>query len=223
MVESVPTLLQVRTGHARRLNGHVTAYAKEPRDGPVAVHELGLEGDEVGNPRVHGGPDKAVYAYAAVNYPLWVVDHPEHAARLDPGAFGENLLVSALDETNVCIGDRWRTGTALLSPCQPRQPCATLARWFDDPGMVTAMVRNGRSGWYLRVLEPGTLGAGAALVLEDRPAPAWTIARVLGVSHAPQPEIEALEALAEVPGLAAGWAAWAARTARSRQPLAKPL
>lgn len=222
-MDMAPLLLEVRTGAARRIGGHVTAYAKAPRQGAVEVHELGLAGDEVGNPRVHGGPDKAVYAYGAGNYPLWVADHPEQAERLVPGAFGENLLVAGLDETSVCIGDCWRIGTALLSPCQPRQPCATLGRWFDDRHMVKAMVLNGRSGWYLRVLEPGTLEAGNRAVLEDRPAPDWSIARVLDVSYASRPDAEALDALARLPGLAAGWARWAARTARSPNPSPKPL
>ncbi|MFN7173391.1 MAG: MOSC domain-containing protein [Thermaurantiacus tibetensis] len=213
-------LVEVRTGRVETRNGHRTAYAKAPRDGPIAVTSFGLDGDEVGNRRVHGGPDKAVYVYAAANYPRWRADHPHHAARLVPGAFGENLLVDGLDEAEAHVGDRWRAGTALLEICQPRQPCSTLARWFGDPAMVEAMVRNGRSGWYCRVVEEGVLAAGDSLMLEHRPQGAWSIAAVLKASYAPAGADE-LRALAGAPGLAASWAAWAGRAARAPAP--KPL
>lgn len=117
MIDHLPRLLDVRTGHARLIDGYRTAYAKQSRTGPVAVHPLGLEGDEVANTRVHGGPEKAIYAYSAENYALWAADHPRHAERLVPGGFGENLLIAGLDESSVCIGDRWRVGSALLEPC----------------------------------------------------------------------------------------------------------
>jgi MOSC domain-containing protein YiiM len=218
-----PTLLQVRTGHARRVEGHLTAYGKQPREGPVLAHALGLHGDEVANTRVHGGPEKAVYAYSAGNYPLWIADHPQHAARLVPGGFGENLLVDGLDESTTHVGDRWRIGAALVEVCQPRQPCSTLARWFDDPKMVKAMVHNGRSGWYLRVLEPGELQAGDSLILEHRPPGAWPIARVLQASYRSPPDKPELAALAQAPGLASSWATWAARTALADRPAAKSI
>jgi MOSC domain-containing protein YiiM len=219
----VPTLLQLRTGRRASLAGHVSAYAKHPRTGPVQARALGLEGDEVGNPRVHGGPEKAIYGYAAANYPLWAAEHPAHAAALVPGAFGENLLVEGLDESSTCIGDAWRIGTALLQVCQPRQPCSTLARWFDDPQMVKAMVANGRSGWYLRVLEPGAMAAGDPLTLEARPNPDWAIARVLRLSYAKHPDRSQLAALGQLAGLASGWAGWATQTSALATPRAKPI
>jgi MOSC domain-containing protein YiiM len=177
----------------------------------------------VGNPRVHGGPEKAIYAYGAGVYAGWIADHPEHAARLVPGAFGENLLIDGLDEGNVCIGDRWRIGSALVEVCQPRQPCATLARWFGDPRMVKAMVKNGRSGWYLRVREEGLMAAGDALTLEHRPDGAWTLARVLEASYRSPPDQAELGALARAEGLASSWAAWAASMAEADKPRAKPI
>jgi MOSC domain-containing protein YiiM len=218
-----PRLLQLRIGRAVRHDGRVTAYAKAPQDGPVVARTLGLEGDEVGNKRVHGGPEKAVYAYGAAAYAGWIADHPRHAERLLPGAFGENLLIEGLDEATTCIGDRWRIGRALVEVCQPRQPCSTMARWFGDPLMVKAMVKNGRSGWYLRVLEDGAMSAGDGMVLEHRPAGAWTVAEVLAASYRSPPDRAELAALARVPGLAASWAAWAAGAAVSDKPRAKPL
>jgi MOSC domain-containing protein YiiM len=219
----MPRLLQLRTGHARPVGGHLTAYGKLPREGTVRAHALGLEGDEVANTRVHGGPEKAVYAYSAENYPRWVADLPHHAGRLVPGGFGENLLIEGLDETTARVGDRWRIGTALVEICQPRQPCATLARWFDDPRMVKAMVQNGRSGWYLRVVEDGAMAAGDTLHLEHSPAGAWSIARVLEASYRNPPDAAELGALARAPGLASSWATWAARTSQAGKPSPKPL
>lgn len=220
---SQPRLLQLRTGRVTALDGHRTAYGKVPRDGPVRAHALGLEGDEVGNPRVHGGPEKAIYAYGAGAYAGWIADHPQHAATLVPGAFGENLLIEGLDESSVAIGDRWRIGTTLVEVCQPRQPCSTLARWFGDPRMVKAMVKNGRSGWYLRVLEEGEMAAGDLLGLEHRPADAWTIAQVLDASYRSPPDKAELARLARAEGLAGSWAAWAAGMAEADRPRAKPL
>lgn len=218
-----PTLLQLRTGHARRIDGQLTAYAKEPQAGRLRAGSLGLEGDEVANTRVHGGPEKAIYAYAASNYPLWVAEHPAHAEKLAPGAFGENLLIQGLDEQTAFIGDRWRIGSALLEICQPRQPCNTLARWFGDPQMVKAMVRNGRSGWYCRAVEDGAMAAGDRLTLEHHAAGSWTIAAVLEASYRSPPDRAELADLARAPGLATSWATWAARTAQSDRPAAKPL
>jgi MOSC domain-containing protein YiiM len=205
------------------VDGQRSAYGKSPRDGAVQAWTLGLEGDEVGNRRVHGGPEKAIYAYGAGVYAGWIADHPQHADKLVPGAFGENLLIEGLDEGTVCIGDRWRIGTALVEVCQPRQPCSTLARWFGDPQMVKAMVRNGRSGWYVRVREEGLMAAGDALVLEHRPEGAWTIARVLEASYRSPPDKAEMAALAQAEGLASSWAAWAAGMAEAERPRAKPL
>jgi MOSC domain-containing protein YiiM len=218
-----PRLLELRTGRVALRDGHRTAYAKAPRNGPVSARVLGLDGDEVGNPRVHGGLEKAIYAYGAGAYASWIADHPQHADRLVPGAFGENLLIAGLDEGSTCIGDRWRIGTALVEVCQPRQPCSTLARWFDDPRMTKAMVRNGLSGWYLRVLQEGEMTAGDALLLEHRPQGAWSITRALEASYRSPPDRAELGDLAKADGLASTWAAWAAGMAEADKPRAKPL
>jgi MOSC domain-containing protein YiiM len=215
--DAMASLIDVRTGHATRRGKYVTAYAKASQAGAVAAHALGLAGDEVANHRVHGGPEKAVYCYAAASYPLWRTDMPGHAALLVPGGFGENLLWGGATEATVCIGDRWRIGSVLLEIAQPRQPCATMARWFDDARMVAAMADNGRSGWYCRVAEPGVLRAGDAITLEDRLADAWPVARLLAVSYAADPDAAALRDGAAHPRLAKSWATWMARMAKAAE------
>lgn len=218
-----PRLLEIRTGQPGLVSGMVTAYAKQPRTGPVTADVLGFDGDAVANTRAHGGPEKAIYAYSLEQYAAWAESHPQHIERLVPGAFGENLLFSGLDEKNVQTGDRWRIGTALVEVCQPRQPCNTLGLWFNDPTMVRAMVRNGRCGWYLRVLQKGQMQAGDIPVLEHRPRFGWTIARVAEASYRRPPDRAELIELAQLPGLASGWAEWAGTSALSATPVPKPL
>ena len=101
--------------------------------GPVRVTALGLEGDEQADHSVHGGLEKAVYAYSVANYTAWRLDYPQHAAVLVLGAFGENLCIDGLlRETQVCVGDVHRIGSSRLQVSQPLQPCFKLALRFAD-------------------------------------------------------------------------------------------
>ncbi len=202
-------LLEVRTGRIAEMSGVRTAYGKAPRTGRVRANATNLDGDEQADRKHHGGPDKAVYAYAASAYPLWRAERPHHQAKLVHGGFGENLVIAGLDETIVQVGDRWRIGTALIEPCQPRQPCHVLARWFNDPAMVRALIDTRRTGWYCRVVEEGELAAGDACTLEARVEGNWTIARLAGVIHAKRPDRGDLALMVAMKGLAAQWQEWA--------------
>ena len=179
-----------------------SAIWKSPVAGPVHAGPLGLAGDAVADTGFHGGPDQAVLMYAAAHYALW---RSALGPEVGPGSFGENLTVDGLDEDTVCIGDVLEIGAVRLEVSQPRQPCATLARRHQVPDLVTIVRRNGRSGWYLRVLLEGRLEAGQDIRLLDRPNPAWTIRRAararLGRHRNPA---EAAE-LARCPGLSEGW------------------
>ena len=139
-------------------------------DGPVAVGPLGLAGDEQAELSVHGGPDKAVYGYPAAHYAAWRDDYPEHAGLFVAGGVGENLTIAGWTEADLCVGDVHRMGSATLQVCQPRQPCFKFALRFGDNRLPKAMVRNGRAGWYYRVLEPGMLDGGDAVTLHRPPA-----------------------------------------------------
>jgi MOSC domain-containing protein YiiM len=155
-----------------------SAFVKRPISGATHVGPLGLAGDEQADLRVHGGATKAVYGYAYSNYALWLSAFPEHAALLVPGGLGENLTLDGCDEQSVHVGDVVRIGNAVLQVTEPRQPCFKFALRFENVAMVHAMVENGKCGWYYRVLEPGALSAGDAVVLLERPNPTWTIDRV---------------------------------------------
>jgi len=142
------------------------------------VQRLGLVGDQQADLRVHGGPDKAVYAYPIEHYANWLAERRSPEALLVPGGFGENLTTRGVDEHGVCIGDILRIGSVTAQVTQPRQPCFKLGLRFEDPQMLRAMTHSGRTGWYLRVLEPGLVEAGASITTIDRLNPSWPIVRV---------------------------------------------
>ncbi|GHC98780.1 molybdenum cofactor sulfurase [Pseudorhodoferax aquiterrae] len=159
--------------------GSRSAIAKSPLTGPVDVHALGLAGDEQGDLRVHGGPDKAVHCYAWRHYAHWRGALPATPLLQAPGAFGENLSLDGLDEHGACIGDRWQIGSALFTVSQGRQPCWKLNDRFEVPDMARRVQDSGRAGWYLRVVQPGQLQAGDNVLLLARPHADWSIARLL--------------------------------------------
>jgi MOSC domain-containing protein YiiM len=142
------------------------------------VQRLGLVGDQQADLRVHGGPDKAIYCYPIEHYAKWLAERPSAEALLVPGGFGENLTTLGFDEDSVCIGDILRIGSLTAQVTQPRKPCFKLGLRFEDSRMLRAMIRSGRSGWYLRVLEPGLAEAGASITTIERLNPSWPVARL---------------------------------------------
>lgn len=200
-------ILQLRVGRTAPLGkaGARSAIDKQPVDGPLAINPLGLDGDEQADTKHHGGPHKAVHAYALSHMPAWAQELPEHATRFRPGAFGENLVLNGATETDVCLGDRWRVGTALLEVSQGRQPCWKLNLRFDVPDMARRVQDSGRSGWYFRVIEPGTVTAGDRGTLIARPNPDWSLARVSHLLYHDRMNRAALAELAAIPGLPDNW------------------
>lgn len=151
----------------------VTAIDKQPLDGPVDVKKLGVYGDVQASRQHHGGPDKAVYAYADEDG-----DHFESLLGRDiaPGLFGENLRTRGLDVTGAVIGERWRIGEGLvLEVTMPRTPCATFARRMGEQKWVKRFTEECRPGAYLRVVTAGPVAAGDPVVVTDRPEHGVTI------------------------------------------------
>jgi MOSC domain-containing protein YiiM len=145
---------------------------KKPVAGRVAVGRLGLDGDVQVNRRYHGGEGQAVYAYAQEDADWWAA---ELGRDLPPGRFGENLRTARLDLTGALLGERWRVGTALLEVADARIPCANFARFWGVPKLVERFTAHGASGAYLRVLEPGEIGAGDPVDVVHRPDHGVTI------------------------------------------------
>lgn len=179
--------------------GSRSAIAKSPVAGAVAVTALGLDGDEQGDLRVHGGVDKAVHHYPQEHYPLWQSELGALPVLSTPGAFGENLASSGMTEQHLCLGDQVRVGSVLLEVSQSRQPCWKLNDRFGVPDMARRVQQTGRTGWYYRVLEAGTLQAGDAFTLIERPWPQWPLARVIAVLYHQPFDAAVLRDLAAVP------------------------
>jgi MOSC domain-containing protein YiiM len=138
-----------------------TGIFKEPVEGPVMMRRLNLDGDRQADLTVHGGPAKAVYAYPSEHYPLWEIELPGTA--LPWGMFGENLTTEGMIEDEIHIGDKYKIGEALVAVTQPRTPCYKLALKFQRDDILQRMLTNGRSGFYLAVVQQGVVQSGDAI------------------------------------------------------------
>lgn len=174
----MPSLLAVNRVHGLlpTPNGGETAIDKRPVAGPVGVGPLGLEGDRQMDTRHHGGPDKALYAYAAEDARSWSAELGREVA---PGLFGENLTTQGLDVTHALIGEQWRIGegegAVVVEVTMPRIPCATFQRRMEEERWVRRFTLHGAPGAYLRVVRPGVLTAGMPVAVVRRPAHGATV------------------------------------------------
>lgn len=161
---------------AQRGRAMMSAIVKAPVEGRVRVEGVNLAGDDQADRRVHGGPDKAVYAYASEDTAWW--SEMLEVPLLPPGMFGENLTTEGVDVSGALIGERWRVGTVELEVCQPRLPCSKLGLRFGNLRMVQAFAKASRPGAYLRIVTEGDLGVGDAVEVVHRPAHGITVALV---------------------------------------------
>ncbi len=194
------------TGTARPFNGaELSAIMKRPREGLLQILEEGFARDEQADRRVHGGPEKAVHLYPLDHHAFWAEwldDGAAIALLSEPGAFGSNLAVSGISESDVHIGDRFRLGTALLEINQPRQPCWKVDHRFGVKGMTATIVSSARSGWYFRVIEIGECEAGDTLERVELGDQSWSVKRVFKALVAGNGTRDELEELAELAPLA---------------------
>ncbi len=158
----VGRLLSIQVGRVVDYGGWRSGFGKHPVDGPVWVDRRGLPGDQQADLENHGGPEKAVLVYAAAHYPHW---EEELGRALLFGAFGENFTVDGLTEADVAPGQVCRIGEAVFQVTRFRRPCWKIARYWGIPTLTKQVYRTGRTGWYLRVLQPGWVRAGDAVVL----------------------------------------------------------
>jgi len=166
-----PSIVAVNVGLIREVvwRGSIvrTGIWKEPvGTRAVALRGVNLDGDDQADRRVHGGVDKAVYAYAEEDYRYWA---DEEGVRTQPGLFGENLTVRGIELRNAVVGERWRIGSTLLEVAQPRLPCYKLGIRMDDARFPKRFLAAARQGAYLRIIEEGELRAGDIIGVVHRP------------------------------------------------------
>ena len=154
----------------------LTSIFKEPIAGRVMLRTLNLDGDRQADLSVHGGPDKAVYAYPSEHYPFWKHELPE--MELPWGMFGENLTTTGLLETEIHVGDRFHIGSAEVKVTQPRLPCYKLGIRFQRSDIIKRFLVSERTGFYLSVLKEGEVGAGDELELIEKNGSGVTVVDV---------------------------------------------
>jgi len=176
---------------------------KSPVDGRVTVRTLNLDGDRQADLAVHGGVDKAVYAYPSEHYAWWRQQLP--GVELPWGSFGENLTVEGLDEREVRVGDHYRIGSTELVVTQPRMPCFKLGIRFGRPEIVKQFLQSERSGFYFAVLREGEIGAGDVVERTRQDPHAVTVTDVVRLYVAQDPDPISLQRAIEVAALPESW------------------
>jgi ferredoxin-NADP reductase/MOSC domain-containing protein YiiM len=183
-----------------------TAIWKEAVDGPRTVRRLNVDGDGQGDLQGHGGEQRAVFVYQLDSYRYW--QDQMHRDDFSYGQFGENFTVEGLGDGDVCIGDRYRIGSALFEVTQPRVTCYRVGIRMDEPRMAALLVAHGRPGFYLRVLEEGDVAAGDDVIKTSTGPEAMTIAEInsllnLGAHH----DVDQLRRALRIQALSPGWQA----------------
>lgn len=186
----------------RRGEPVLSGIDKRSVSGRLAVRGVNVDGDGQADLTVHGGPDKAVYAYAVEDAAWW---SSELDREVWHGMFGENLTTEGVDVTGAVVGERWTIGDVVLEVCQPRLPCFKLGMHWDDPKMLRRFVQASRPGAYLRIVQEGSIAAGDAIVVSDRPDHGVTVALV---ADAIQKDIALGPQALQAPQLADGLAGW---------------
>lgn len=200
-------LMSVNVGLPREIEwkGKIvrTSIFKAPVQGRIRVAKLNVEGDQQSDLTVHGGVDKAVYAYPSEHYPFWRREFP--GMDLPWGVFGENLTTKGLLEDTLHIGDRLRIGSSEFVVTQPRMPCFKLGIRFNRPDMVKRFLQSGRSGFYFAVLKEGEVGTGDSMELVDRDDHNVTVADVVNLYGRDAANQQMLRRVSELPSLPKSW------------------
>ncbi len=212
MLQDLGKLLSVNVGTPREFTfGGRTARSaiwKTPVAGRVAVRGVNLAGDDQADRGSHGGPDKAVYAYAVEDTRWW---ERELGRPVEPGEFGENLTTEGIDVSGASIGERWAIGSVVLEVSEPRIPCWRLAVRMNDPLFPRRFTEALRPGSYLRIVVEGELGAGDAIRVLERPDSGLTVRDVFRIYTRDHDEAGRVLAVA---GISQAWKEWASDSLR---------
>lgn len=200
-------VLSVNVGGAREFeySGRPAKSAiwKSPVVGRIAARGVNLDGDDQADRKAHGGPDKAVYAYAIEDVRWW---EQEIGRSLQYGEFGENLTTDGFEVNNALVGERWEIGTTVLEVSEPRIPCWRLGVRMNDKMFPRRFTEALRPGPYLRIIVEGELGAGDEIRVVERPDHDLTIRDVFRIYTRDRDEVERLLA---VPRMSESWRGWA--------------
>lgn len=198
----IARVLSVNVGGLRELEWrgrHVTTGIwKSPVPTRVALRGVNFAGDDQADRRVHGGPDKTVYAYAREDYDYW---RDTDGIDTSPGLFGENLTTDGIDLSLAIVGERWTVGSTVLEVAQPRLPCFKLGLRTNDTEFPKRFQRARRPGAYLRVVREGDVGAGDEITVHDRPAHGITLHDMVAALDDP----DKADALRVIPYLPRFW------------------
>lgn len=202
------TIVSINAGTPRTVEWRgqtiFTSIFKTPVAGHVRLEGVNVAGDEQTDRLVHGGPDMAVYAYAAEDYAWW---ENQLGTTLAPGRFGENLTTRGVDVTGALVGERWKIGSVLLEVASPRFPCYKLGMRMDDPGFVKRFAAARRPGAYLRIVEAGVCSAGDEVTVEFRPLGSITMAQFADIFFSGSSRAGELLTVERLPK---SWRDWAA-------------
>jgi MOSC domain-containing protein YiiM len=207
--DQTPRVLSLNVGPVREVAWrgtlvHTAIWKSSVGDRALPLRGVNFEGDDQADRTVHGGADKAVYAYADEDYKHW---ESVEGIAVEPGLFGENLTLLGVDLRHAIAGERWRVGSTLLEVAQPRLPCYKLGIRMGDPHFLRRFMSVGRPGAYLRIIEEGEVRAGDAVHVVSRPDHGVTLRQMVESLGDPR----RAAALLVVPGLPEFWRAQASR------------
>ncbi len=207
MTSGVGRVLSVNVGAVREFeyNGRPAKSGiwKSPVAGRIAARGVNLDGDDQADRKAHGGPDKAIYAYAVEDTRWW---EQEIGRPFAYGEFGENLTTEGIDVNGALVGERWGIGTTVLEVSEPRIPCWRLGVRMNDPVFPRRFASGLRPGAYLRIVVEGSVAAGDEVQVIERPSHGLTIRDVSRIYTRDRGEVERLLA---VPQVSESWKRWA--------------
>ena len=204
---ALPRVLAVSVGRPRQFDYHgrpaQSAIWKTPVSGRIAARGVNLDGDDQADRQAHGGPDKALYAYAIEDARWW---EGELGRALETAELGENLTIEGIDVNGALVGERWAIGTAVFEISEPRIPCWRLGVRMNDPGFVRVFTEAQRPGAYLRIVREGDVGAGDAIEIVSRPDHDLSVRDVFRIYTRDRGECGRL---LDVPQMSDAWKRWA--------------
>lgn len=181
----------------------ITGIFKEPIEGRIILRRLNLDGDKQADLTVHGGPDKAVYAYPIEHYEFWRKVYPD--IKMPNGMFGENFTTEGLMEAKVNVGDIFRIGSAKVIATQPRMPCYKLGVKFGRMDVLKKFLASGRSGIYFKVLEEGEVGTGDPIIQIKKDINRVGISDIVRLYASGRENIKLMRRAVKVESLPDGW------------------